>query len=51
MWFPFREHVCQSTEIWAQVLWSLPAHVQVPALLWELAELQSIFVLVYMCFL
>lgn len=35
--------------IWAQVLWSLLAHVQVPASLWELAELQSIFVLVFVC--
>lgn len=51
MWFPSREHVCQSTGIWAQVLWSLPAHLQVPALPWDLAQLQSTFVLVYMCFL
>lgn len=50
MWFFCEEQVCPSAGIWAQVLWSLPAHLHDPALLWELALLQSTFVLVYMCF-
>lgn len=32
MWFPSREHVCQSTGIWAQVVWFSPCPYPGPSL-------------------
>ena len=40
----YREHVCQSTGIWAQVLRSLSVHLHVSD-----SQLQYTFVCVYMC--
>lgn len=37
--FPPGKHVCQFTRTLVQGLWSLPAHLQILASLWELAQL------------